>query len=383
MADSQSYSAQVFGSISEIGANEWDACTEGNPFVKHAFLHALEQSGCATADTGWQPYHIGIKSVGCDQYIAFMPCYLKSHSYGEYVFDHAWANAFERAGGRYYPKLQAATPFTPATTPKLLISPSTPIEAKEALLETLRRAVAGLGISSAHLTFLTKQEADIASKAGYLVRTDQQFHWENNDYKSFDDFLGALSSRKRKQIRKERRVATSTGIVIEQFRGTEIKETHWDAFFEFYQDTGARKWGQPYLNRDFFTRAGATMGENIVLFLCRNSEHYIAGALNFLGPDTLYGRYWGCLEDHPCLHFEACYYQAIDYAIEKGLKTVEAGAQGPHKIARGYVPIKTYSAHWIENEGFRTAVANFLTTERQNVEAEVNYLAGRTPFKVE
>jgi len=381
LSKAQPYSAEIIGSITEIDAADWDACTNGNPFLKHAFLSALETSGSATAETGWQPYHIRLTQQSNLQPVGYLPCYLKGHSYGEYVFDHAWANAFEHAGGHYYPKLQSSIPFTPVTTPRLLTKPGTKHEVKEALLHTVTGAVQQLAISSAHLTFLQKTEADLATKLGYLVRTDQQFHWQNNGYENFGDFLGALSSRKRKQIKKERQTALADGIKIERLQGGQITDEHWDQFFAFYQDTGTRKWGQPYLNREFFSRIHTDMPDNIVLFMCKRSGKYIAGALNFLGPDRLYGRYWGCLEDHPCLHFETCYYQAIDFAIEHGLKTVEAGAQGPHKLARGYTPVKTYSAHWMANQGFRDAVDRFLKVERQDINAEVDYMRTRSPFK--
>jgi len=383
LSEAQPYSAEIVGSISDIDAVAWDACSEGNPFLKHAFLAALEQSGSATAETGWQPYHIKLfdNSSSGAQPVGYMPCYLKSHSYGEYVFDHAWAHAFENAGGNYYPKLQASIPFTPVTAPRLLTLPGATMATKEALLHSLTGAVQHLGISSAHLTFLSKEDAALAADAGLLVRTDQQFHWKNEGYENFDAFLAALSSRKRKQIKKERRTALENGIEVEHLRGADITEAHLDQFFDFYQDTSARKWGQAYLNRDFFARIHKNMPDDILLFMCRRDGRYVAGAINFLGPDTLYGRYWGCIEDHPCLHFETCYYQAIDYAIAHDLSTVEAGAQGPHKLARGYTPVKTYSAHWITNPGFRDAVARFLKVERQDIDAQVDYLATRTPFK--
>jgi uncharacterized protein len=381
MSGAQPYCAEIVGSITKIPADQWDPCTFGNPFLKHAFLSALELSGCASAEAGWQPYHIQITNTADGSIAGFLPCYLKSHSYGEYVFDHAWAHAYEHAGGKYYPKLQSSVPFTPVTTPRLLTISPTSDSCKSALLNTLKAAVQQLAISTAHLTFLPEKEAQLATEAGYLVRTDQQFHWKNNGYRNFGAFLEALSSRKRKQIKKERSTALASGIIIEQLRGHEITPSHWDKFFAFYQDTSARKWGQPYLNRDFFARIHATMPDDILLFMCRRDGQYVAGALNFIGPDTLYGRYWGCTEDHPCLHFETCYYQAIDYAIAHGLSTVEAGAQGPHKLARGYTPVKTYSAHWIEEPGFRDAVDKFLHIERQDIDAEVEYLTSHTPFK--
>ena len=366
--------------MSEIDTAEWDSCTEGNPFLRHAFLLALETSGCVSAATGWQPYHFRLADQGGTT-LGFLPCYLKSHSFGEYVFDHAWANAFEHAGGAYYPKLQSSVPFTPVTCPRLLLKKDAAPAAKAGLLQAIVSATAQLGLSSAHMTFLEQADASLAESQGYLLRTDQQFHWHNEGYASFDEFLDALSSRKRKQIKKERRTALANDIQIEQFRGKDITEAHLDQFFIFYQDTGARKWGQPYLNRGFFEQIHQNMPENIVLFMCSRDGNYIAGAINFLGPETLYGRYWGCTEDLPCLHFETCYYQAIDYAIKYGLKTVEAGAQGPHKIARGYSPVKTYSAHWIPDPQFKVALERFLKVEGQDVDAEVDYLKARAPFK--
>jgi len=377
----QRFSAEILNSISEINAAEWNSCTDGNPFLKHSFLAALETSKSASAETGWRPYHIILRCHGQPNPIAYLPCYLKSHSYGEYVFDHAWANAFERAGGRYYPKLQSSIPFTPVKTPRLLLAPTAPRGTKAALLRALSDITDQLGISSTHLTFLPEKEAELARQNGYLIRKDQQFHWHNKGYSSFEGFLADLSSRKRKQIKKERRTALGAGIEIEQIPGTAITEEQWDHFFKFYLDTGARKWGQPYLNRDFFSLISESMPDDIVLFMCKRDGRYIAGALNFISRDTLYGRYWGCVEDHPALHFETCYYQAIDYAITHKLAVVEAGAQGPHKLARGYVPVKTYSAHWIPDAGFRDAVAKFLEVEGHEVDAQVEYLATKTPFK--
>lgn len=376
----QPFHAEIASSLSGIPKEEWNRFAGDNPFLCYPFLSALEQSGSAIAETGWQPYHIVLKAQKDDTIKGFLPCYLKSHSFGEYVFDHAWANAYERAGGNYYPKLQSCIPFTPATCQRMLTKPDD-IEAKKALLQALKGAVQQLAIPTAHLTFLEKQETDIAAELGFLIRTDQQFHWRNKGYKNFDEFLAELSSRKRKQIRKERRQALDSGIEIERLRGGQITSDHLDQFFAFYQDTGARKWGQPYLNRDFFEQIHGSMADKILLFMCKREDRYIAGAINFLSATSLYGRYWGCLEDHPCLHFETCYYQAIDFAIEHGLERVEAGAQGPHKLARGYEPVKTYSAHWIANEGFRDAVDRFLRIEREEVDAEVEYLNTRTPFK--
>lgn len=376
-------------SLDDVSASEWNDCAGvGNPFVSYEFLSALECSKSVGDQTGWMPYHMVVRESAeeDDQPIkACMPLYLKSHSYGEYVFDHGWADAFERAGGHYYPKLQASIPFTPATGPRLLVNPSClPDEQplmKSALIDGLAQITEKMGLSSAHVTFLNNDDVAAAEAGGFLIRHDQQFHWQNKRYSSFEDFLDQLSSRKRKQIRKERKTVAKSDIQIETLTGSAIKDHHWDAFFQFYIDTGARKWGQPYLTREFFDKIGQTMGKRIILFMCSRGDRNIAAALNFLGDDTIYGRQWGCIEDHPCLHFEACYYRAIDYAIEHGLKCVEAGAQGPHKLARGYEPVKTTSAHYIANPSFRDAVDQFLDQERRGVSADVEYLASRTPFK--
>jgi len=313
-----------------------------------------------------------------------MPLYAKNHSQGEYVFDHAWANAYEQAGGRYYPKLQSSIPFSPVNSSKLLTMPGTnKPDIQQALLSAAKKIAHDLNISSLHITFLPEDERTSAQTANYLLRTDQQFHWNNSGYTDFEDFLSALSSRKRKQIRKERKTASSNNIQIEAVTGADTTANHWDAFYNFYLDTSARKWGQPYLNRAFFTEIAETMPEKILLVMCKKEDSYIAGALNFIGRDTLYGRYWGCIEDHPCLHFEACYYQAIEYAIENKISLIEAGAQGTHKLARGYEPTPTYSAHWLTQPGFRSAVENFLISEKQNIDAEIEYLSGHTPFKTQ
>lgn len=375
-------------SLDEITAPEWDICnTTHNPFTSYAFLFALEQSGSVGDGTGWSPYHMIIRNGNTPDatIVACMPLYLKGHSYGEYVFDHSWADAYERAGGQYYPKLQSCAPFTPATGSRLLVSsefaPEHCAMLKSALLKGLQQITQKLGLSSSHLTFLPEDEVIAAEKNDFLIRHDQQFHWHNQDYSSFDAFLAQLSSRKRKQIKKERRTVEETDILIETITGQEIHESHWDAFYEFYIDTGARKWGQPYLTRDFFSVIGKMMPEKIVLFLCKRADRYIAGALNFLGSDTIYGRQWGCIEDHPCLHFETCYYRAIEYAIKHKLSRVEAGAQGAHKLARGYEPVRTFSAHYIHDDSFQAAVAHFLEQEREGIAGEINYLNTKTPFK--
>lgn len=395
MTASASLTAHFSQSVKSIGKASWDACAgTGNPFVSYDFLNALEESGCVAAETGWQPYHITIHEGDAGDAgdttatapLAAMPLYVKSHSYGEYVFDHAWANAYERAGGHYYPKLQSSVPFSPVNGPRLLVNPTlAALGADGALKQALLQAAADLtermSLSSLHLTFLTADDAAAAGEAGLLLRNDQQFHWRNRDFGTFDDFLASLSSRKRKQIRKERRTVTDAGVEILHLTGTDITESHWDHFYSCYLDTGARKWGQPYLNREFFSLLGQTMADRILLMECRLGGQAVASALNFIGSDTLYGRYWGCTDDIPCLHFEACYYQAIDYAIDKGLAFVEAGAQGPHKLARGYEPVKTVSAHYLRDPGFRDAVARFLDVERREIDAEIDYLGDRTPFK--
>ncbi|MFM5894495.1 MAG: GNAT family N-acetyltransferase [Novosphingobium sp.] len=368
--------ARVAGSVGELPASEWDALTGGNPFMRHAFLTALEDSGSVGPGTGWSPAPITI-SGSYGSLIAALPAYLKAHSQGEYVFDHSWADAWERAGGSYYPKLQIAAPFTPASGPRLLI-------ADPALAAPLLRAAEQLceanGLSSAHATFIEPAQLPLFEAAGWLIRSDIQFHWENRDYQSFDHFLAALSSRKRKDIRKER-AAAQQGVTIRHLRGDEIRPDHWDAFWEFYQDTGARKWGQPYLTREAFTLLGERMGTDILLVLAFEGERPIAGALNFIGQDALYGRYWGAVVEKPFLHFELCYYQAIDAAIALGLSRVEAGAQGGHKLARGYEPVQTWSAHYIVHPGFREAVSDFLVRERAGVASDQLYLGERTPFK--
>ena len=383
MDGSDSLYARFLNTIDSIDHAVWDQLAgQDNPFVSYAFLNALEQSGCVSGAAGWQPYHLALSLENQDAPLAVMPLYVKSHSYGEYVFDHAWAHAFERAGGRYYPKLQASVPFTPVTGPRLL---SGGIEGLESVAaEALKGVSERINASSVHITFANEAEADAFEAADFLRRVDQQFHWCNRGYDSFDDFLGALASRKRKQIKKERRKALEDGLTVKWYHGkSDLTEARWDHFFDFYVDTGRRKWGQPYLNRDFFSLIGETMADRILLMLVETPEgRVIAGALNFIGSDTLYGRYWGSNTDIPCLHFETCYYQAIDYAIAHGLGTVEAGAQGQHKLARGYEPKHTHSVHWITNPGFRDAVSAYLASERREVSAEIDWLSEHhTPFK--
>ncbi len=374
---SQPITARIAEGVASVPAADWDACAgTGNPFLSHAFLSVLERSGSATARTGWQPLPVIVD--GADgRPAAIAPAYAKAHSQGEYVFDHAWADAWERAGGDYYPKLQVAVPFTPVPGRRLLLrDPS----AAPALIAALEAVTDNNRLSSAHATFVDADQIEAFRDAGWLIRRGNQFHWTNNGYASFEDFLDALASRKRKAVRKERARAVE-GLTIRHLTGADITEAHWDAFWTFYQDTGARKWGQPYLTRAFFSMLGETMGDEVLLMLAERDGVPIAGALNLIGEDALYGRYWGCTEDVPFLHFELCYYQAIDAAIERGLARVEAGAQGEHKLARGYVPVPTWSAHYIPDPGFRRAVAEFLDREREAVEYEQDYLGELAPFK--
>jgi uncharacterized protein len=360
-----------------------NAARPDNPFISQAFLHALEESGSATRATGWLPQHLVLEDAA-GGISACMPCYLKSHSYGEYVFDHAWADAYERAGGSYYPKLQAAVPFTPVTGRRLLVREGRSRPEREALLlQAAATLTDRLDASSLHVTFPTREEWELAGSFGFLQRNDQQFHWQNEGYESFDDFLAALASRKRKSIRGERKRAIEGGIEIECVTASDLTEAHWDAFFAFYMDTGSRKWGSPYLTRTFFSLIGETMSDEILLVLAKRNGRAIAGALNFIGDDALYGRYWGTLEEHPCLHFEVCYYQAIDFAIQHKLARVEAGAQGAHKLARGYLPVKTYSAHWIRDPGLRRAIADYLKRERSAVAHEIALLDEESPYRKE
>ncbi|GBE44523.1 MAG TPA: N-acetyltransferase [Rhizobiales bacterium] len=392
MGDAEQILARTEPDITAIDAAQWDACANPesseiglshpyNPFISHAFLAALEASGSAVAETGWAPQHI-VLDDGSGGMLACMPCYLKAHSQGEYVFDHGWADAFEHAGGRYYPKLQAAVPFTPVTGRRLLVPPGADAVLRErALLSAAASLLDRRRLSSLHLTFLTRPEWERAGEMGLARRTDQQFHWCNDGYVTFDDFTASLTSRKRKLINRERREAYADGISIKLLTGSDLKESHWDAFYDFYADTGARKWGNPYLTRDFFSLIGQSMAKRILLILCERDGRPIAGALNFIGGDTLYGRYWGCLEDHRFLHFEACYYRAIEYAIGNKLCHVEAGAQGPHKLARGYLPQTTYSAHLIANPSLRSAVEEFLARERDYVAMEARELARKAPYR--
>jgi predicted N-acyltransferase len=366
--------------IAEIPAADWDACAgAANPFVSHAFLSAVEDSGSATARTGWLPQHAVLRDAD-GAIVAAAPMYAKSHSYGEYVFDHGWAHAFERAGGRYYPKLQVAVPFSPVPGPRLLLRPGTGV-APAALGHVLAQACRELDLSSVHVTFCTSADADVLERAGWLKRIGIQFHWENAGYTTFDDFLADLASRKRKTIRRERRDANSAGLEFLALRGSEIGRREWAAFYEFYTSTVDRKWGSAYLTKQFFPLLGERLGDRVVLMLARQNGRPVAGALNLMGADTLYGRNWGCRGEFPFLHFELCYYRAIDFAIAHGLRRVEAGAQGEHKIQRGYRPVPTYSAHWIAHPGLRRAVAEFLEHERPARMAEMAELAQFSPFR--
>jgi uncharacterized protein len=369
--------ARLADGVAEFAAEDWDRCAgTGDPFLSHAFLSALEDSGSATAATGWRPLPIAIDGTDARP-AAVMPAYVKSHSLGEYVFDHGWADAYQRAGGDYYPKLQIAVPFTPVPGRRLL--------AREPALAPALIAAAELVVdrhklSSAHATFLTPDDAKLFEKAGWLIRIDSQFHWLNQGYASFEDFLATLASRKRKAIRKERAAAVA-GLEIVHLGGDEITEAHWDVFWTFYQDTGARKWGQPYLTRAFFSLLGERLGARLLLILALRDGKPIAGALNLIGAEALYGRYWGCVEEVPHLHFELCYYQAIDAAIARGLARVEAGAQGAHKLARGYRPVPTFSAHYLRDPRLRDAVADYLAAERRAVAREIAALDEMTPFR--
>lgn len=369
--------ARIAQGVTSIAAEDWDACAgDANPFVGHAFLAALEASKSVGGRSGWQALPVVVD--GDDGRPAgIAPAYAKSHSQGEYVFDQGWADAWERAGGNYYPKLQIAAPFSPVPGPRLLLRDPA---VAPALIAALEAVTDQSGLSSAHATFIAPAEVALFEAAGWLIRQGTQFHWTNDGYASFDDFLAALASRKRKAIRKERAAAVE-GLTIRHLTGGEITPAHWDAFWVFYQDTGSRKWGQPYLTRAFFDRIGQTMGDRVLLILAERDGVPIAGALNLIGADTLYGRYWGATEEVPFLHFELCYYQAIDAAIARGLTTVEAGAQGEHKLARGYAPVATYSAHYIPDPGFRRAIADFLVREREAVASDREYLGELTPFR--
>ena len=404
--DSSEITLEAVPSVSDIVAADWDACanpaidgsslenldtlapadsgtkskTAYNPFVSHAFFSAAEASGSATARTGWGARHLLARVDGT--IAGIVPCYLKSHSQGEYVFDRGWADAYERAGGRYYPKLQASVPFTPATGPRLLIRSGVDTElVGDALARGLVALCNATNASSVHVTFAREAEQKFLIEHDFLARTDQQFHWHNQGYGSFDDFLATLNSRHRKAIKRERREALASGVTIHHLTGSDLTEEAWDAFFGFYMETGSRKWGRPYLNRKFFSLVGETMSKDVLLVMAKRNGRWIAGAINFVGSDTLFGRNWGAVEHHPFLHFEVCYYQAIDFAIKRGLKTVEAGAQGEHKIARGYLPQTTYSAHYIADPDLRRAIADYLRRERAYVAEAGRELTEAGPFR--
>jgi predicted N-acyltransferase len=404
--DSSEITLEAVSSVSQIAAEDWNACANPgpsnldafgslvgradnsaaasksyyNPFVSHAFFSSLEASHSACARTGWGARHLIARRDGV--IAGIVPCYLKSHSQGEYVFDRGWADAYERAGGRYYPKIQISVPFTPVTGPRLLIRDGVD---KDEIAETLANGIVALcqatKASSAHVTFAREAEWKLLAECGFLQRTDQQFHWQNQGYGNFDDFLATLNSRHRKAIKRERREAIAEGITIHWLNGSDITEEAWDAFFAFYMETGSRKWGRPYLNRSFFSLIGESMAKDVLLIMAKRNNRWIAGAINFIGSDALFGRNWGAIEHHPFLHFEVCYYQAIDFAISRGLKTVEAGAQGEHKIARGYLPQTTYSAHFIADPGLRRAIADYLKRERAYVAEAGRELAAAAPFR--
>ena len=386
--NAQEIEITVVPELAQIGQEDWDACAcpeaaEGarprDPFTTYRFLSALEQSGSVGPGTGWQPQYLMARIAG--QVIAVAPMYAKSHSQGEYIFDHNWAHAYERAGGRYYPKLQIAVPHTPATGRRFLVRPEFEETGTAALVQGAVQLTDNNALSSLHVTFCTEEEVARAEGLGLMSRKSQQFHWHNRDYADFDGFLASLSSRKRKNIRKERAQAQDFGGTIHTFTGDQIEPEHWDAFWQFYQDTGARKWGSPYLTREFFDHAQESLRDDIALVLAERDGRWIAGALNFIGAETLFGRYWGCTEHHPFLHFELCYYRAMDFAIAHGLSRVEAGAQGEHKLARGYLPSPTWSLHWMRDPGFASAVGEYLQAERNAVDEEISVLTDYGPFK--
>ncbi len=379
------YSARSIASIHEISRDDWDRLAgTDNPFVRHDFLACLEDSGSASPETGWGPAHVLLED-SCQQLVGTAPAWFKSHSMGEYVFDQGLADAFERAGGHYYPKLLVAVPFTPVTGPRLLTGEATNAQRAErqrALASALVSLAKNAGVSSAHINFLTTGEAGVVSRLGFLQRTGIQFHWENKGYDSFDGFLASLSSRKRKAIRRERREVAASDISIHRLTGDALTDEIWDAFYGFYHDTGHRKWGIPYLTRAFFELLGQRMGENVVLVMCRRDDRWIAGALNIAGTSTLFGRHWGCIEDHRMLHFECCYYQAIEHAICNGFHRVEAGAQGGHKIQRGYMPVTTHSSHWFAHRGMADAVSRFFAEEGSHIEEQADYIERElSPFR--
>lgn len=374
-------------SLADVDPQDWDSCANPggqfpptDPFVTYRFLRALEVSGSVGEGTGWHPHYLLARENRV--LIACAPMYLKTHSQGEYIFDFNWADAYERAGGQYYPKLQTAVPFTPATGRRFLCKQGLEAKGQAALKEAMVKIASDNHLSSAHVTFCSEAEAIAGAEMGLMHRKSTQFHWVNDDYSDFDDFLNALSSRKRKNIRKERRQAQGFGGEIIALTGDQIQPEHWDAFWRFYQDTGARKWGTPYLTREFFDEIQRDMRDDVLLVLAQRDGRFIAGALNFVGKEVLFGRYWGCVEDHPALHFELCYYQAIDYAISLGLQRVEAGAQGEHKLARGYLPVECHSLHWIGDPGFSEAVQRFIRAEAAAIGQDIEVLSSYGPFKI-
>jgi hypothetical protein len=384
----QTLRLEIVTSLANVHQEDWDSCAcpemsdkgrPNDPFTTYRFLKALEDSGSVGEGTGWDPCYI--MAYQGDELIGCAPMYRKMHSQGEYIFDQNWAHAYERAGGMYYPKLQIAVPFTPATGRRFLVKLHVADIARQALIQGALQFGAQNKMSSLHITFCTKSERELAQSSELLARVTQQFHWENNEYKSFDQFLTSLSSRKRKNIRKERAQAANFGGELVTLTGDQIQPEHWDAFWVFYQDTGARKWGQPYLTRRFFDIAQEHLRDTIALVMAKRDGRYVAGALNFIGRDALFGRYWGCVEDHPCLHFEVCYYQAIDFAISQRLDRVEAGAQGEHKLARGYMPRETHSLHWMADVGFQEAVSNYLEAEKKAVTEDIEILTKYGPFR--
>ena len=383
MADSKgSYIARIVENISDISAKDWNSLAGNeNPFISHEFLTALEETDCATQRTGWLPHHLIIEDEK-KKIIAASPLYIKSHSQGEYVFDHGWANAWEQAGGNYYPKMQVSIPFAPITGPRLLTNSSSLTEdSKLSLIKALEAVCLKLNLSSVHVTFSTEYEWDLMGKSGWVQRIGRQYHWHNRGYNSFEDFLDELTSRKRKAIRKERRSIFEQNIVVRPYVGEDIKASHWDSFYRFYVDTYDRKWGYPYLTRAFFEALQERLGDSVVLMIAELGDIPVAGALNLCSSDALYGRNWGCIQDFPFLHFETCYYQAIDFAIAHNLSRVEAGTQGPHKIQRGYEPVETYSAHYIPNNSFRDAVENFCREEKREVEWEILKTNEHSPYR--
>ncbi|HJU15377.1 MAG TPA: GNAT family N-acetyltransferase [Stellaceae bacterium] len=374
---------RVHSAIAEIPAAEWDACAGTvNPTVSHVFLNAFEESGSAAPRTGWTPQHLSLAD-SAGRTLGVVPLYAKTHSYGEYVFDYGWADAYQRAGGRYYPKLLSAVPFTPVPGPRLLLRPDAPPEARTHLIAGMIELARQRRTSSLHVTFPHAEDMRALGEAGFLERLSQQFHWTNEGYRDFDDFLAALNSRKRKAVKKERREAIVDGVVIEVLTGPDLAPRHWDAFYKLYLATSDRKWGSAYLNRRFFALIGERMADRIVLVMARDGGRYVGGAFNLVGEDTIYGRNWGSYGDYKFLHFECCYYRAIEFAIARGLKRVEAGAQGPHKIQRGYLPVPTYSAHFLPDPGFRRAVADYLDRERLMIERKMESLAEFAPFRQE